>query len=330
MYYIINLSQDGSKINRFLSNTLLKKIEESLKRKEKIILYINKRWEYSSLVCKDCQKNFKCPNCDISLSIHKNPPLMMCHTCWYKREIFLRCPFCQSVNLENIWVGTEQIERDIKKLFKEANILRFDFDSIKNVGEKKEALQKIKEADIIIGTKMISTWFDLQNIALIGIILLEQELSLSHYKQEEKVYQNIKQLIGRGERLGWKTEILIQTFIPENDIVESICEKNYNDFFQKSLKERKLFHYPPFYDFTRLEYRDINKEKAFDFIKKIKNKLDLLNKEQKYEIILSPEPRKKYNQFHYQIIIKWENNRNFLENIKEEIMRNKNFIAIFD
>ncbi|MDP2395611.1 MAG: hypothetical protein Q8M44_01570 [bacterium] len=41
--YLVNLSQDKSKINQYISNTLLKEIKLSLSDKKKVILYLNKR-----------------------------------------------------------------------------------------------------------------------------------------------------------------------------------------------------------------------------------------------------------------------------------------------
>lgn len=329
MYYVINLSQDWSKQNKYLSNTLLQKIEKNLEKKWKTIIYINRRWEYSCLFCKDCQHLYKCPSCDVSLSVHKHPKKMVCHICSFSKEVDLSCEKCKSTNLDFSWVWTEQIETSLKKIFNDANIFRFDTDSIKNKWDKEKALEKIHWADIIIWTKMITTWFDLKDINLIAVILLEQELIIPKYNIEEITYNNIKQLIWRWRDMKEK-EVIIQTFLSENETIKSICEYNYKDFFKKTLEERKLFWYPPFTDLAILEYRDQKEEKSLEFCKIMKNKLDILNFENKYEIILNTKWFKKNNQYHHKIIIKWENLREFLEEIRKEVLRNPKLNLSFE
>lgn len=330
MFYTINLSQDSSKENMYLSTTLLERIEENINNKKKVILYLNKRGSFSSVICQDCGYLFGCPKCDTSFSVHHTPERLLCHLCWESETIPLTCKRCHWNKLKNVWIGTQQIERTIQQLFSSSNIYRFDGDSVKTKGEKKEALEKLTSADIIIGTKMITTGFDFTNVWLIGVILLEQELSYPQYNIEEKVYTNMKQLIGRGERRGEKTDIFIQTFIPKNDFVQHITWWNYKDFFTHTLQERKLFKYPPFTEMVILEYRDSNKQKAESFASMLYNKLDSLNQEKKYDILLVSLPFKKNNQFHYKIIIKWEEIRDFLKNIEKETFRNSKLSVIMD
>lgn len=190
----------------------------------------------------------------------------------------------------------------------------------------------LESADIIVGTKMITTWFDFENVGVIGVILLEQELSIPEYNIEERVYQNIKQLIGRGWRKGKECEVIIQTYIPENESIKAITEKNYNVFVQDTLSERKIFWYPPYKELIRIEYRDENKEKAMLFLKKIQNILENENSNiwNLYEIIFSDIPRLKYNKYHFTLTIKWDNIREFLQVIKKEIFLNKNLTLIFE
>ena len=176
---------------------------------------------------------------------------------------------------------------------------------------------------------MITTGFDFKKVGLIWVILIEQELTIPNYNTEEKAYINLKQILWRGERAWEKTDFIIQSFIPDNEIVKSIIENNYKDFFKQTLTERKLFNYPPFTEMITLEYRDGNKDKSKAFIENLKNKVDLLNS-WNYEIILNESPRKKYNQYYYKIIIKWDNIRDFLEQIKPEIMRNSKLSLIFE
>ena len=326
---LVNLSQDYSSLNSYISNTLLKEIELKNKEQKKVILYLNKRWEYSSLICSECSHLHKCSQCDISMSVHKYPEKLICHICHLSIDIPKSCEKCNQNTLKKVWIWTQQIEDSLKKYFPNTNIFRFDTDTTKNKTQKNEALQKLKEAKIIIGTKMITTGFDFEQVGLIWVILLEQELLIPKYNTEEKVYSNIKQLLWRWNRKWEHSEIVIQTFIPENQIVQSITNANYKDFFTQTLQERKAFGYPPFHEMLTLEYRNKNKQKAYDFICQLKNKLDIENKSW-LDIRLIPHPEKRYNQFYYKIIIKWNKLRDFIQCIKAEIFKNSWLIVIFE
>jgi len=328
---IVNLSLDKSKISQYISFTLLNKIEENLKNNKKIILYLNKRWEYSSLVCKDCQYIYKCQNCDVNLNVHKNPEKLACHICWYSQDINISCEKCWWINLLKIWVWTEQIEEVLKKYFQNSDIkiFRFDLDNLKNKTLKNNALEEINKSNIIIWTKMITTWFDIRNIWLIWIILIEQELVIPNYNTEQVAYTNISQIIWRWNRRWEKTDIIIQSFSPANKVVKALFEKNYKDFFKYSLEERRLFNYPPFKQMAILEYRHKDKQKSILFMIDFKDKLDEINVQNNIEIIYNEIVFRKNNKYHIKIILKWDNLRIFLENIKAQIIKNSDLSLSF-
>jgi len=264
------------------------------------------------------------------MSVHKYPAKLICHVCSDSKDIPRKCEKCAKESLQKVWIWTQQIEDYLKKEFPKYNIFRFDTDSVKNKTEKSKALENLEKANIIIWTKMITTGFDFKNIWLIWVILLEQELLIPKYNTEEKIYSNIKQLLWRWSRNWEITDIIIQTFIPENEVVKSITDSNYKDFFIKTLEERKLFNYPPYSQMLTLEYRHKNKEKAKAFMENLKNKLDLENTNKNIEIQFVPNPSKRHNQFYYKIIIKWDNLREFITVIKPEIMRNSALVVIFE
>lgn len=329
---LVNLNQDKNPKNPYFSNTLLSHLEENVTNSKKSILYINKRWDYSALICESCQHIYKCNNCDVSLNIHHYPEQMVCHLCLEKHKLPSKCSECRNDSLKKLWIWTQQVEKFLQKYFaeKKISIFRFDADVIKNKWDKEKALSNLHNADIIIGTKMITTGFDFTNVWLVCVMLLEQELLIPWYNTQEKVYSNIKQLLWRGWRQWEISETIIQTYVPENQIVLNITEKNYKDFFMETLAERQMFRYPPFNEMASLEYRHKSEEKSQAFMLKIKNKLDNLNNDKNYEIIITPNSFKKYNQYYFKIIIKGNNIRNFLENIKADIMKNSWLSLIFE
>jgi primosomal protein N' (replication factor Y) (superfamily II helicase) len=195
---------------------------------------------------------------------------------------------------------------------------------------KSEALDSLHRSDIIIGTKMLTTGFDLEDVGVVGVILLEQELSYPQYNKEEKVYTSLKQLIGRGERRWQNPDIVIQTFIPQNPLVKLITQANYKTFFTEVLKERKEFWYPPFTQMVTLDYRDSNRDKSIQFMLLLENKIQSLKQTKNSVVIRNTTPFKKNNLYHSTLTIKSENIRVILEQLEQEILKNAKLSLILE
>lgn len=329
MFFTVNLQQDKSKLSPYLSNTLLDSIDKTLEKWEKVLLYLNKRWSHSSLICENCQHLFECPNCDCSLSVHSSPEHLRCHICNNAYNIPTNCSKCHKNNLKSIWVGTQQIESVLRWHYKASCIYRFDSDAMKNISSKREALWELDKADIIIGTKMITTGFDFENIGLIGILLVEWELSYPSYDAEEKAYCNLRQLIGRWNRKSQETQIILQTFIPKNPLLQRLTGNNFKDFFTETLSERKDFLYPPYREMVTLEYRHKDSKKTLDFTEKLEKKLKMFDEKNVYQVLRGWSTFKKNNSHHATLIVKWENIRDLLKNIENIILRESGLSVIF-
>lgn len=297
-----------------ISQNLVDSIEKTIWDWKKTLLFLNKRWEASSLICKDCSSQIKCDFCDIWMTVHKYPKKMLiCHLCSFEKNIPVSCPKCMSTNLAQVWVGIQKIEENITKLFHKFKILRLDSDKIKKEWINKD---EIKTADLIIATEIINT-INITNLGLVGILLLESEFLVSEYNIEEQIYDNIYYNIKR-----W-SDILIQTYIPESNFLKLISEWNYKDFLNYTLAERKQFWYPPFKELAYIWVKSKSKERVKDIIVKLKNKLELENN-WKNTIFYDKEIfSKKASLFYQKIILKWDNLQDFLNTIKFEIFRNK-------
>ncbi len=328
--YVVDLTQDKSKINPYISNTLLNEIENNLKNKSKTLLYINKRGAFNMVICKDCNNIEKCENCDLSMNAHSQSKKLVCHHCMHSKDYILNCSKCGSTNIEYVWVWTQQIQDILQKYFPNSKIFRMDTDTLKNKKEKLEALDNIEYSDIVIWTKMITTWFNFKNISTIWVILLEQELNIPKYNTEETVYSNIKQLIWRWWRVGQETNIIIQTFVPSNSLINNIVNLNYKDFLKITLEERKLFNYPPFTKMVHLNYRDKDKQKSYLFAKELFEKLKKINNDDKNQIILVENTKKRDQNFISTIIIKSANPNILLDKIKTDIFRNSWLSVVFE
>jgi len=327
-YFLVDIGRDFLTKHRFLSTTLTDKIAENLWAWKKTLLYLNKRGTYPLMVCEDCHHIEKCPHCDVSLSVHAREQKLVCHSCGYQIDIPLSCSACHGTHLKGIGIGTQLVEDSIRKLFPTANIFRMDSDYLGKTTLKRTALGRMHEADIIIGTKMMTTGFDFPDIGLIGIILLEQELHIPIYDIEERVYTTLTQLIGRGGRKGEQTDIVIQTAAPGNEMVKNILESNYRDFFTKTLQERKLFKYPPFFEYVVIQYRHSSKEQLQKYLQDI---FERISKHiwDSIECRLAQDAWKREKQYYGKIILKGKNIRQALLPFRDEIVRTPFLSVIF-
>ena len=143
---------------------------------------------------------FKCPKCDLNLTLHQSTGQLECHFCGYKAAVPDVCPHCGSTEINRFSAGIEQVELLAKETFPQARILRLDSDMTGRKGAVEEILSRFmnREADMLIGTRMVSKGLDLPDVALVGVVLAEIGGGLLDYRVDEQIYQLMTQVIGKG------------------------------------------------------------------------------------------------------------------------------------
>ncbi len=276
---IINLL-DYHNIDResyIFSKTLRREIEASLSRKEQIILLINRRGFSTTVSCRKCGHVFKCPNCGITLTYHKEDQMLKCHHCNHVELMPEICPECGSKYLMKTGFGTERIEDEVHRLFKDAKTLRLDSDSAKVRQRIQKTVEEFrnKKADILIGTQMIAKGHDFPNVTLVGVVLADIGLSLPSYRSSERAFELITQAVGRSGRSDKEGKAIIQTYEPSHYAITMAARQNYELFYRKEMSMRKLQNYPPYCFMTSLIVSGKNEgtvvETAFQIVDSLKD-----------------------------------------------------------
>lgn len=238
------------------SRELKKAIEEKLNNKEQIILFLNRRGFSNFISCRSCGEVIKCDDCDISMTYHKAKNRLICHYCGKTKPLPKLCPSCGSKFIKQFGVGTQRVEEEVKKYFPKARVLRMDRDTTGKKDSFNEFYEKIKnkEADVIIGTQMVSKGFDFEDVTLVGIVAADMSLYISDYKARERTFQLITQVSGRAGRASKKGKVIIQTYSPDSEIINYSAKGDYEDFYQYEIEERKTFLYPPYTKLIELEF----------------------------------------------------------------------------
>ncbi|MCK9379026.1 MAG: primosomal protein N' [Candidatus Moranbacteria bacterium] len=248
-----------------LSRKLKGEIEYALKNKLQTILFVNHQGMSAFSVCKKCKEVLKCPKCERALVYQKKGNYQCLH-CSYKTSDFPTCPNCKEMIFENVGVGTEKILRELRKNFYSARIEIVDNQTMKSQKAHENVWRKFSQGkiDILIGTQMITKGWDLKNVGLVGIIDADGLLSFPDLFTNENAFAHIVQASGRTGRPGsrFPGEVIVQTFQPENFIIKSAIEKDFNKFYEKELGERKELDYPPFGKLIKLIFQDQSKKKT--------------------------------------------------------------------
>ena len=303
-----------------LSRKLQEEIHNALDRKEQIILFLNRRGFSTFVSCRSCGYVFKCPECDISMTYHKNGYLI-CHYCGRAQRESKVCPKCSSKYVKFFGAGTERVEGEVKKIFPNANVMRMDVDTTRNKDSHEKIYNSFKngEGDILIGTQMVSKGLDFKNVTLVGILAADISLNIPDYRSGERTYQIITQVAGRAGRGDKKGKVIVQSYTPNNAILKYAMENNYEELYNEEIKLRRIMNYPPFCDILLINGLCKDEKKLVDYMK---NALDLIKKNidiNELEI-LGPSPciitRIKEN-YRWQIIIKGNIDEKLRENIKE-------------
>ena len=290
-----------------LSRKLYKAIEETLNKGEQIILFLNRRGFSTFVSCRSCGYVFKCPQCDISMTYHKNGYLV-CHYCGRAYREQKICPKCGSKYVKFFGAGTERLEEEVHKYFPEAKILRMDVDTTRTKDSHEKIYNSFKneEANILIGTQMVSKGLDFKNVTLVGVLAADMSLNIPDYRSSERTFQIITQVAGRAGRGDKSGRVIVQTYTPGSPALQYALDNNYEGLFREEIKIRRQMQYPPFSKILLINGLSKNEGKLRSFMNILGDKLKNILKEQNLEI-LGPVPciiTKIKDNYRWQILIK--------------------------
>lgn len=296
-----------------LSVDLVAAIKKRLEKKEEVILMLNRRGFANFMLCRECGFVLKCPNCDVSLNLHKDTNSMQCHYCGHSEPIPQACPNCQSKQIRFLGTGTQKVQEELKELLPGARILRMDVDTTRRKGSYKRILDAFgdHEADILLGTQMIAKGLDFPNVTLVGVINADTGLWISDYNASERTFELLTQVAGRAGRAEKEGEVLIQTYNPEHYAIQLAKTQDYERFYGYEMHVRHEGNYPPYF-FTVLISISAKKEQnaAREAFRIKRYLMQHLGQE---TIILGPSPSaisRLKNKYYYQILVKYKKEPN--------------------
>lgn len=254
----MSLARKEHKVTGMFSEELQNEIVKTLKAGRQVIVFQNRRGYSPNITCRDCGWVSYCKNCDVSMTYHKYADQLKCHYCGYAQQTPPICPACGSTVLEQKGAGTERIEDDMEVLFPESRILRLDYDTAKSKYSHEKIIEQFanKEADILIGTQMVTKGLDFSGVGLVTVLNADALLHYPDFRAMERAYQLLQQVSGRAGRSGDKGKVLIQINNPKHSITGFLLNPNMEVFYDAEWAERKMYHYPPHNRLIHLSIRD--------------------------------------------------------------------------
>lgn len=250
---IVDMRAELKEGNRSIFSRSLQEALENLSQQQKQgILFINRRGHSTFVSCRSCGYVMECPHCDVSLSYHYThegaTELLRCHYCNYSTLQPRHCPECASPYLKFFGSGTQKVTQELSRQFPQLRALRFDSDTTRTKGAHRQLLAQFTqgEADILVGTQMLTKGLDVQQVTLVGVISADGLLYHSDYRAVERAFQTLTQVAGRAGRGEDTSKVIIQTYSPENPVIQAVKHHDYHQFIATELPQRKALTYPPY------------------------------------------------------------------------------------
>ncbi len=242
-----------------LGSELCKRMRKTKDAGDQSILFLNRRGYNNFISCRDCGEAVKCPECSVSMTYHTNSAsydsgYLACHWCGKRLPLPEVCPSCGGAHLARMGYGTQRVEQELGELLPDAKVLRMDTDTTgeKSAYENLLGAFRRHEADVLLGTQMVTKGHDFPDVTLVGVLLADASLYLDDYRAAERTFAMLTQVIGRAGRARKTGTAVIQTNNPDNECIRLACAQDYPAFYESEIKLRRLLVFPPFCDIVLL------------------------------------------------------------------------------
>lgn len=249
---VVDMRQELASGNRSIFSEPLRGALTRLKNGgQQGILFIHRRGHSTHVSCRSCGYVMECPNCDVSLSYHQvhasAAELLRCHYCGYGERQPKVCPVCSSTYFKQFGSGTQRVMQELEREFPALRCLRFDSDTTRTKGAHRNLLEQFArgEADLLVGTQMLTKGLDLPQVTLVGIVAADGLLNLQDFRSAERACQTLLQVAGRSGRGSEPGQVILQTYTPDHPVIASVVSQDYAAFARGELETRRVLGYPP-------------------------------------------------------------------------------------
>jgi primosomal protein N' (replication factor Y) (superfamily II helicase) len=249
---VVDMRQELQQGNRSLFSQPLRSALETLRdRGQQGILFMHRRGHSTFVSCRSCGYVVMCPHCDVSLSYHQThaeaTPLLRCHYCNLSQSMPKTCPSCDSIYFKHFGSGTQRVTESLAQEFPDLRVLRYDSDTTRTKGSHRALLTQFAngEADVLVGTQMLTKGLDLPQVTLVGIVAADGLLHFADFRASERTFQTLTQVAGRCGRGEEPGRVILQTYTPDHAVIQAVQRQDYGAFAAAELQQRSTLHYPP-------------------------------------------------------------------------------------
>jgi primosomal protein N' (replication factor Y) (superfamily II helicase) len=222
----------------------------------KAIVMINRRGFAPWLTCRSCGHHWGCPNCDVSLIVHRHSGRLVCHHCAHTEAAPRACPQCASTTISQAGAGTERVEQLLAERLDPMPVFRLDSDTAAARGAHASILARFGEAEsgVLVGTQMVAKGHDFPEVTLSAILDADATLRFPDFRAEERTFAMVAQLAGRSGRGEAGGEVMVQTLAPGAASIEHASRHDSAGFLAGELERRRMLRYPPFSHLLRINF----------------------------------------------------------------------------
>ena len=237
-----------------LSEALATALREVCAAGEQALILINRRGFHTLVQCNDCGHVFHCPQCDVSLTVHRDRQETRCHHCGYVGGLPEYCPHCIGKRIVQMGTGTQRVETALAEWLPTARILRLDTDILRHRDQSRAVIDTFSrgEADVLVGTQMIAKGLDIPNVTLVGVINADSAFYLPDYRSAERGFQLLTQVAGRAGRGDKPGRVLLQSMDPNHAVIQYARDQDFVAFFEQERLTRENLQFPPYSQLFRL------------------------------------------------------------------------------
>ncbi len=260
-----------------LSRRLEEALLETKEQARQSILFLNRRGYHHAISCKNCGEPLVCEHCSVSLTYHTNYTggYLLCHACGMKKAMPKACPSCASEHLSYVGAGTQKAEAEIKSLAPDMHVLRMDADTTGTKSAYERILGRFRkgDADVLLGTQMVTKGHDFPAVTLSGVLLADASLYMHDFRASERTFALLTQVIGRAGRADMPGKAIIQTYSPTHKTILLAAAQDYPSFYQEEIALRRARKYPPFCDMAEVFLSSTDETELLESAKQARDKL---------------------------------------------------------